>query len=84
MEHSIVGDEVQAVSNPNRIGPHTVSRPVRPDDLVGDEIEPRDSSLVEASVSDAEDDGVIVEDLENVDSHSGQSDLPDRLCGDGR
>jgi len=51
---------------------------------VGDEVESRDLSVVADSVFDTQDDGAIVEDVENVNSRLGQSDFPDRLSGGGR
>jgi hypothetical protein len=84
MDYSVIGDEVQAVSKPNRIFPYGLCRRICPEYLVRHEVEAGNSSLIDNSVSDPEDDGVVVEDIENVNSRLGQSGIPDRFRGDCR
>jgi hypothetical protein len=71
MNHSVIVDEVQAVSNPNRIPPYGLCRRICPDHLVRREVEADNSSLVYDAVADREDDTVIVENVENVNSRLG-------------
>jgi hypothetical protein len=82
MNNSVIGDKVQAVSNPSRISPYRLCRRIRPGYLVRHEIKAGNSSLIDNSISDPEDDSVIVENVENVNSSLGQSDIPDRVRGD--